>query len=164
VIAALVPALRVIQAGGGVEMVATAIAEALSAVPGIGGARIDLPGRAPVERGRIDRETRLDLPACGGTFALGCTFDDTAAASALVDGLLAFAIAQEERESQEIATRRVLVHDLRGLVAVVLGHCEMLESGLSGDLNPRQRKSVEAIRRQVERAQAILDEVRRRPS
>ena len=57
---------------------------------------------------------------------------------------------------------RLVRHDVRSPLAVVLGQCELLELGVHGDLTPKQRDAVESIRRHAERALAMLDEVARR--
>lgn len=59
--------------------------------------------------------------------------------------------------------RRRLVHDLRGALAVMAGHCEMLESGVWGAMSPEQMRSVRALSRQVERLRELIERVREQP-
>jgi signal transduction histidine kinase len=60
-------------------------------------------------------------------------------------------------------TKRRLVHDLRGALAVMAGHCEMLESGVWGAMSPEQLRSVRALARQVERLRELIERVREQP-
>ncbi len=53
---------------------------------------------------------------------------------------------------------RLLRHDLRSPMAVVLGQCELLQLGVHGELTPRQEAAIESVVRQTERALKLLEE------
>lgn len=55
--------------------------------------------------------------------------------------------------------RRVVRHDLRNPLTIILGRCELLESELQGPLTEAQQGSVRAITRNAERLLAELDEL-----
>ena len=54
------------------------------------------------------------------------------------------------------ALRRLIVHDLRGPLAIVLGQCDLME--LRGDLTKADAASVDAIRSAAGRVLSIVDE------
>jgi signal transduction histidine kinase len=53
---------------------------------------------------------------------------------------------------------RIIRHDVRSPLAVVLGQCELLLLGAAGPLTPAQADAVERIERQARRALALLDD------
>lgn len=60
---------------------------------------------------------------------------------------------------------RALRHDLRNPLAIILGRCELLESGALGVLEPVQLESIATIERhaqrivgEIERLAALLEE------
>jgi len=53
--------------------------------------------------------------------------------------------------------RKLVRHDLRNPLAVVLGQCEILTIELGGPLTDRQRRSVGAIERQTEHLRELVD-------
>lgn len=60
---------------------------------------------------------------------------------------------------------RALRHDLRNPLAIILGRCELLESGALGALEPVQLESIATIERhaqrivgEIERLVALLEE------
>lgn len=63
-----------------------------------------------------------------------------------------------EETSQE-KLRRALRHDLRNPLAVILGRCEILNSGALGPLNDGQQRSLDAIQRNAERLVEMLQEL-----
>ncbi len=54
--------------------------------------------------------------------------------------------------------RRVLRHDVRTPLAVILGRCELLETMLQGELNEAQLSAIVAVRRNAERLSLLLDD------
>jgi signal transduction histidine kinase len=58
--------------------------------------------------------------------------------------------------------RKLIGHDLRSPLAVVLGQCEILGLEVHGPLNERQLAAVRSIESQVERMLTLLDEARHR--
>ncbi|MEZ4321097.1 MAG: histidine kinase dimerization/phospho-acceptor domain-containing protein [Myxococcota bacterium] len=66
------------------------------------------------------------------------------------------------RDSDALGRR--LRHDIRSPLAVVLGQCELLELGIHGPLNEKQRAAIASIRNHSERALEMLDEVAARLS
>lgn len=54
--------------------------------------------------------------------------------------------------------RRALRHDLVNPLTIILGRCELLDSGVLGPLEPSQRDSVATIERHARR---IVDEIER---
>jgi signal transduction histidine kinase len=55
--------------------------------------------------------------------------------------------------------RKLVRHDLRSPLAVLLGQCEILSIGLGGPLTEKQRRSVEAMERKTRELQAMIDQV-----
>lgn len=55
--------------------------------------------------------------------------------------------------------RRLVRHDVRSPLAVILGQCELLMIETGGALSERQRKSVDAIERQAKNLRTLLDEL-----
>ncbi len=53
----------------------------------------------------------------------------------------------------------MLSHDLRSPLAVVLASCQVLEEGLAGELNARQKRSVGVIFRQCTRMTTMVEEL-----
>lgn len=53
--------------------------------------------------------------------------------------------------------RRVLRHDVKNPLAVIVGRCELLASGAMGPMSEGQAKSVEAIARAARRIQEMVD-------
>lgn len=53
----------------------------------------------------------------------------------------------------------LLAHDLRGSLSVARGHVRLLLEGLRGPLTEEQRRSIEAIERQADRVDRILDQL-----
>ena len=60
--------------------------------------------------------------------------------------------------ARDLELRRLLRHDVRTPLAVILGRCELLEAELQGPLSPEQRVAIEAIRRNAERLGLLLDD------
>jgi two-component system cell cycle response regulator len=60
--------------------------------------------------------------------------------------------------SRELA---LVAHDLRGPIGVTRGHARLLLDGLRGPLNEQQRRSIEAIERQADRLDRMIDEIER---
>lgn len=56
--------------------------------------------------------------------------------------------------------RRRLMHDMRGALAILSGQCEILETGLYGAPTPDQERSLNAMRRQIERMKDLVERVR----
>ncbi len=54
--------------------------------------------------------------------------------------------------------RRVLRHDVRTPLAVILGRCELLSAGLQGPITPAQASALEAIARNATKVTRLLDE------
>jgi signal transduction histidine kinase len=54
--------------------------------------------------------------------------------------------------------RRVLRHDVRTPLAVILGRCELLAAGLQGPLTPEQLAAVEAVQRNADRLALLLED------
>ncbi|MFT4621990.1 MAG: signal transduction histidine kinase [Myxococcota bacterium] len=54
--------------------------------------------------------------------------------------------------------RRVLRHDVRTPLAVILGRCELLAAELQGPMTAEQHTAVDAIRRNADRLAGLLDE------
>lgn len=63
-------------------------------------------------------------------------------------------------EPDSDAERRRLMHDLRGALAILSGQCEILETGLYGTPTPDQERSLNAMRRQIERLKDMVERVR----
>lgn len=53
--------------------------------------------------------------------------------------------------------RKLVRHDMRGPLAVLLGQCEILSIGLGGSLTDKQHRSVEAMDRKARELQAMID-------
>lgn len=49
------------------------------------------------------------------------------------------------------------VHEVRNLVATILGRCELMRAGIGGDLTPAQVRSVEVIERNARRIDVLAD-------
>jgi len=62
----------------------------------------------------------------------------------------------ESRTQDQV--RRALRHDLRNPLSIILGRCELLESGVLGPLEPVQQESIAVIERHARR---IVDEIDR---
>ena len=63
----------------------------------------------------------------------------------------------DSEEGQRL--RKLVRHDLRSPLAVILGRCEILEAGVQGSLNDAQQHSVAAIKRQADRLEEMLAEL-----
>lgn len=55
------------------------------------------------------------------------------------------------------ALRRLVRHDIRSPLAVILGQCEILSLGLGGPLTDKQRKSLDAVERKATELRVMLD-------
>jgi signal transduction histidine kinase len=55
------------------------------------------------------------------------------------------------------ALRRALRHDLRNPIAVILGRCELLQTGVNGPLSDAQRHSIDAIARAATKLQEMIE-------
>ena len=53
----------------------------------------------------------------------------------------------------------MLSHDLRSPLAVVLASCQVLEEGLAGELNARQKRSIDVIHRQCMRMTSMVEDL-----
>ena len=62
----------------------------------------------------------------------------------------------DDARRQEL--RRVLRHDVRTPLAVILGRCELLAAGLQGPVTPAQAAALDAIRRNADKLTRMLDE------
>jgi signal transduction histidine kinase len=99
--------------------------------------------RAAAIRARIDRSGLATLAAAAGIVV-----------ARLGRQLHAFAVAAEERrielervmESKARLTRGI-THDLKNPLGVILGHVDLLEEGVHGELNREQRQSLGRIRK-----------------
>jgi len=56
------------------------------------------------------------------------------------------------------ALARLIRHDIRSPLAVVLGQCELLQLEAHGPITQRQRDALDTIRKHAERALMMLDE------
>lgn len=84
-------------------------------------------------------------------------------AQAIAETWLA-AAARAARRAKWDRERRRIVHDLRGPLAVVSGQCEMLAGNVYGPMSPEQERSIEAIRRQVDRMRDLIETLRNQPA
>ena len=64
-----------------------------------------------------------------------------------------------DQDGEPIDIGRVIRHDVRSPLAVVLGQCELLLLDAAGPLTPKQVEAVERIERQARRALEMLDAV-----
>lgn len=89
---------------------------------------------------------------------LGEGFDDFVVAGAPCEELawrVRLRVAAASRDAELHARARVLSHDVRGPLAVLLGQVELLDEGL---VSPNQLPQMAAtLRRQAERIRAVLD-------
>ncbi|HJN75278.1 MAG TPA: histidine kinase dimerization/phospho-acceptor domain-containing protein [Myxococcota bacterium] len=53
--------------------------------------------------------------------------------------------------------RRVLAHDLRNPLGVILGNAELVKEGVYGELTPKQEAALATIERQAERLADMLE-------
>ena len=117
---------------------------------------------AALQRRYIDRAQRLALIL---TAALVILAGAAAAAVAwLGRRLRSFAMAAHthRRELQHALankerTTRGITHDLKNPLGVIVGHAELLEEGVRGELNARQREDVGRIRRAAASMLGLLD-------
>ncbi|HUF12292.1 MAG TPA: PAS domain S-box protein [Longimicrobiales bacterium] len=78
-------------------------------------------------------------------------------------------IAREQAETRTLELERVtesrarlmrgFSHDLKNPLGAADGHAELIESGILGKLEPRQRESVASIRRTIRDALALIDDL-----
>ncbi len=156
-------ALRALLDRCGRDAICEAFLDALTRDPLVTGASVRLSDGTTWARGRANGQP-FQLHEVGGTFTMAAgpdTFEAELLAE-LLDRLLLVEQRQGELSRARTTEVRSLVHDIRSLLAVMLGHCEIMESGLGGELNPRQRKSVASIKRQVDRCEQLLTERRGR--
>lgn len=66
-----------------------------------------------------------------------------------------------EHDSAERRELALVAHDLRGPIGVARGHARLLLDGLRGPLSEQQRRSIEAIERQTDRLDRMIDELER---
>lgn len=82
------------------------------------------------------------------------------AESALREVELRAAVREAERLTEGRARLvRGFSHDLKNPLGAASGHAELLEEGIFGELNPRQRESVGGIRRLLASALDLIDDV-----
>lgn len=62
-----------------------------------------------------------------------------------------------ERARRTAHMRKAVRHDLRNLLTIILGRCELLESGALGGMPPAQVEGLRAIVRSAERMAVALD-------
>lgn len=158
-------ALRAFLDRGGRDLICEALLDGLTRESLVTGAAVRHPDGTSTVRGRSDGQ-RFELPHTGAVLSVAAypPIDDDSGQqlAEVLDQLLLAQQQADESSRARTAEVRDLVHDIRSLLAVMLGHCEILESGLGGELNPRQRKSVASIKRQVERCEQLLTERRSR--
>ncbi|MGH7471997.1 MAG: sensor histidine kinase [Longimicrobiales bacterium] len=106
-------------------------------------------------RAQIDRAERLVLILTMGLVTLAVAAG--AVAAALSRRLRSYAAAAEhDRRELEAVLKsharmtRGITHDLKNPLGVILGHAELLEDGVRGELTPQQRESVSRIRSAAE--------------
>ena len=58
--------------------------------------------------------------------------------------------------------RRALRHDLRGPLAVVLGRCELLLTGVFGPLQDEHERNIVIVKRNAERLLSSIDQLSER--
>lgn len=69
--------------------------------------------------------------------------------------------APPDEDTAERRELSLVAHDLRGPIGVARGHARLLLDGLRGPLNEQQRRSIEAIERQTDRLDRMIDEIER---
>lgn len=122
-------------------------------------ADVCLAAGAPGVRVRVGKRVveAGTLPA----HARSWTVDSVDVATTVDADVLARALAGLLVRVGQADDRRKLLHDLRGLVAVISGQNEMLSMSVWGPINPAQKKATETIARQIERMAPLLDRLRR---
>ena len=117
---------------------------------------------AAIERRKIDRAQRLALILTAALVALAA-----AAAAAVIwlgRRLSVFALTAEadRRELRLVLqardrTTRGITHDLKNPLGVIVGHAELLEEGVRGELNPEQREDIGRIKRAAAAMLGLID-------
>lgn len=64
---------------------------------------------------------------------------------------------QEEADRAKDAFIQTLTHELRTPLGIVMGHAELLESGILGDLQPSQQESIRIITRRLRMINDVFD-------
>jgi signal transduction histidine kinase len=125
---------------------------------------LDLRGAAPsavapwVESGAVVVAVVADATAAREVMAQGAhdwAFPERAEAE--VPLRAAAALAPTPDRPRTAALRRLVRHDIRSPLAVILGQCEILVLGLGGPLSDKQRKSVDAIERKAQELRAMVE-------
>ncbi len=66
---------------------------------------------------------------------------------------------QEELDRTKDAFVHTLIHELRTPLGIIVGHAELLESGILGDLQPSQAESMHIINRRLQMINEMLDDL-----
>ncbi len=66
---------------------------------------------------------------------------------------------QEETDRAKDAFVQTLTHELRTPLGIIMGHAELLESGILGDLHPSQEESMRIITRRLQMINDMLDDL-----
>ncbi len=101
-----------------------------------------------------------DLAAADAAIAAGAV--DYYCGDERLEGLalrvrVARAASVAARRSQRL--RRLVRHDMRSPLAVLLGQCEILGMELGGALTEKQRRSVEAMERKAQQLKEMIDDL-----
>jgi signal transduction histidine kinase len=117
---------------------------------------------AAAQRRAIDRAQRLALILTTALLVLAGAA--AAAVGWLGRRLRAFALVAENdrRELQHVLeakarTTRGITHDLKNPLGVIVGHAELLEDGVRGELKPQQREDIGRIKRAAASMLGLLD-------
>ena len=115
-------------------------------------------------RNEIDRAQRVALTLTAALLILASAA--AAAVGWLGRRLRAFAVAEEahRRELQNVLankerTTRGITHDMKNPLGVIVGQADLLEEGVHGELNPRQREDIGRIKRVALSLLGLLDEM-----